>query len=216
LHEHVVQFNRFFEKFEEFMPRRSITKGAVEVLKLLLVKESDRYIGPNESFEGGPVDIRSFGSMISFFGPLDQFYSPDGDSAEPSIQQMRSARSVLDRIEDTCSQPWFHGDIDQREAVKRLSKRPVGSFLARFSSQPGAFTVSRVDANGGIVHARVQRDEEGKFLDGGQVFPSLRVLLEETPEECQFACPGAAFAHHFAQTRSADRGYEGQDNGYTE
>jgi RhoGEF domain/WW domain/SH2 domain/CBL proto-oncogene N-terminus, EF hand-like domain len=42
---------------------------------------------------------------------------------------------------------WFHGDIDSTQADKYLQGKKVGTFLIRFSSQPGYFAGSYVDEN---------------------------------------------------------------------
>jgi len=45
--------------------------------------------------------------------------------------------------------PWFFGHLSNEEAqIKLAPGSKEGTFLVRFSSQPGAFTISRVATNG--------------------------------------------------------------------
>jgi len=45
--------------------------------------------------------------------------------------------------------PWFFGHLSNEEAqIKLAPDSKEGTFLVRFSSQPGAFTISRVATNG--------------------------------------------------------------------
>ena len=42
------------------------------------------------------------------------------------------------------NQPWFHGDIDQKEAFTLLGNQKPGSYLVRFSSTRNSFVISGV------------------------------------------------------------------------
>lgn len=45
---------------------------------------------------------------------------------------------------------WFHGDIEASEAEQFLTGKKPGTFLIRFSSQPGFFAGSYVDQQGKV------------------------------------------------------------------
>ncbi len=61
-----------------------------------------------------------------------------------------------DHISLGCSNSWFHGDVSSQEAQELLSGQPEGTFLIRFSSQPGCFAASYVAAHNEIKHALIQ------------------------------------------------------------
>jgi len=83
------------------------------------------------------VDLDSFGRLLNWFGPLE-------------------GPSFLVNLRNVMRQPWFHGDVETKDAEKLLSGRKKGCFLVRLStSKAGMFTISKV-ASKGINHQRVQ------------------------------------------------------------
>lgn len=51
---------------------------------------------------------------------------------------------------------WFHGDISTADAEVHLMHKPEGTFLVRFStSEPGAYTISKVSMFNSISHQRI-------------------------------------------------------------
>ena len=56
------------------------------------------------------------------------------------------------------SRRWFHGPRELKSSVQLLTNRPIGTFLVRFSRQPGAYTVSKVISTTGkkVEHERIQ------------------------------------------------------------
>ncbi len=66
-------------------------------------------------------------------------------------------------------QPFFFGDISTAEASDLLTNQPSGVFLIRFSSsQPGSYTLSRVDHQYKIVHIRIVKENDYFILDNKQ------------------------------------------------
>lgn len=110
------------------------------------------------------VNIERFGQVCDWFGPI------------------KSNISILERVRETLKLGWFHGDIDTAEAENRLVGKEPGTFLVRFStSAPGAFAVSKVSAQGLILHQRISRarDDLGNswFCIQNQRFSSLVDLI---------------------------------------
>eukprot|EP00339_Tiarina_fusa_P017847 CAMPEP_0117010202 /NCGR_PEP_ID=MMETSP0472-20121206/9056_1 /TAXON_ID=693140 ORGANISM="Tiarina fusus, Strain LIS" /NCGR_SAMPLE_ID=MMETSP0472 /ASSEMBLY_ACC=CAM_ASM_000603 /LENGTH=398 /DNA_ID=CAMNT_0004712683 /DNA_START=255 /DNA_END=1447 /DNA_ORIENTATION=- len=108
---------------------------SVEDISLFCLRE----ILLEDSQEDDMVTMKKFGKTLAWFGPVV------GSTTEPKV-------ILLTTLYDTLSKDWFHGDIDQHEAERRLAHRPQGTF--RFSSIVGCFTVSKVDS-GVIVHQRI-------------------------------------------------------------
>ena len=91
--------------------------------------------------DGEPeVDMEKFGNMCQWFGPI--------------VNMKKSQVVILDNVRELLNKPWFHGDIETAEAELILKQRPVGTFLIRFSSIVGHYTISKVDTNR-ITHQRI-------------------------------------------------------------
>jgi len=114
--------------------------------------------------------------------------------------------NILARMHHMCLQPWFHGDLDLNEALRRLSaSNAAGTFLVRFSTNiPGAFTITRVvDSDGQVAHARVNRTHSGGFsVNQDAEFKTLDELLKYLSDEdvlgLKTPCPGSKFQIIFA------------------
>lgn len=68
--------------------------------------------------------------------------------------------------------PWFYGDLNPQETEMFLEFEPVGTFLVRFSSQPGCFTCSYMRTDG-ICHCRLQRLPNGSIEFDNRTHPSI-------------------------------------------
>jgi len=57
------------------------------------------------------------------------------------------------------NQPWFHGDIDQKEAFTLLGNQKPGSYLVRFSGTRNSFVISCVVASNrqAVRHLRFEK-----------------------------------------------------------
>lgn len=60
--------------------------------------------------------------------------------------------------------PWFHPDVDGDEAYDILKTKPKGTFILRFSSQPGTFAVSYKSSPSQIDKITIKRM---KLVAGG-------------------------------------------------
>ena len=83
---------------------------------------------------------------------------------------------------------WFHGVLSSPEAEQKLTRGGVGSFLVRYSSQPGAFTLSCVSATAGITSYRLLQPlgcGQGFVLDNEHRYPSLVLLVQALEGACR-------------------------------
>lgn len=167
---------------------------AVRCLRLLLADED------------GKVPIERFGSWCAFFGPLKAPWAvatPGGDL------------ELLSRMLSLCSRNWYHGDVSQSECVRRLTGRPAGSFLVRNSqSTRGAFAISKMTPQGGIVHLRVTPSPDASSLvvqasTTSYSSNNIIALVEQHSEALGlvYACPGSPFAELFEDQGSLIEGY---------
>ena len=101
---------------------------------------------------------------------------------------------------DTAKQTWFHGDINQETAEDRIrANRSTGSFLVRFSSRPGYYTISQSTGND-IEHRRISHGPGEPFMFGKNVqAPTLPALIERIAEPLRLLhpCPGSRFERIF-------------------
>lgn len=75
---------------------------------------------------------------------------------------------------------WFHGNLSAADAERLLLREGVGSFLVRYSSQPGAFTLSRMSSSG-IDSLRILQPGgcgHGFVLDDEHRYPTLPLLVQ--------------------------------------
>lgn len=150
-------------------------------LRVLLVKEGS----------GEVVSMEEFGNVLKWFGPMD------AQSAD---------NNFLARMQNIFTKRWFHGDISVGTAETRLAENEPGTFLIRFSSNPGSYALSKIIENQKkervIVHIRIPH-EPGKnysFVldDTVYEFDSLDDLVKEKVLGLTTACPGS---HYYAQFR---------------
>lgn len=177
-------------------------------LKILLVDDQD-----NQNDE--ILTMVTFGNILAWFGPfvdpfskkvvlLDNIY---GIVAQPYV--ILFFHKYLFHCTFYCKADlnshlsnifcflfrWFHGDIDQVEANCRLTDRELGTFLIRFSSIPGYYTISFV-VHSGIAHHRITNLlGEGFAIGQYGVFPSLTHLLNGVAGVFGLTnpCPGSKF-----------------------
>ncbi|PRP84015.1 hypothetical protein PROFUN_08612 [Planoprotostelium fungivorum] len=59
----------------------------------------------------------------------------------------------------------FYGDVLAGEAAILLAGKPVGSFLLRFSSQPGNFAITLIELSGAVQHRLIERSPDSTKLE---------------------------------------------------
>lgn len=143
--------------------------------------------------DGDTVTAERFGSVVAWLG---------GWEAEEELAR---------RAHELCQQPWFHGDLTVADACDRLVQLGPGTFLLRFSSsEPGSFTISRVDAMGVVRHHRITpcagTNTGERFAVGGTVCKKLADLVHSLRTELQLfvPCPGSPYSHLFVPAASFD------------
>eukprot|EP00005_Dracoamoeba_jomungandri_P000898 CAMPEP_0174251982 /NCGR_PEP_ID=MMETSP0439-20130205/1638_1 /TAXON_ID=0 /ORGANISM="Stereomyxa ramosa, Strain Chinc5" /LENGTH=565 /DNA_ID=CAMNT_0015332445 /DNA_START=29 /DNA_END=1726 /DNA_ORIENTATION=+ len=170
----------------------------------ILLAEAYQDLKSSESKEM-KVTCESWGRLLDCFGPLKVKHS-----------------TVLDKVEEICKQPWFHGAITSGDAEKRLTaasksgkKEQKGSFLVRLSSNSSScFTISRIH-DSKIFHQRISRDPtDGDYviLVGGRdrrCYGSLVQLVNDLKNELNLkvACSESrAFALCFSISPEIESG----------
>eukprot|EP01088_Endostelium_zonatum_P016889 TRINITY_DN474_c0_g1_i1.p1 TRINITY_DN474_c0_g1~~TRINITY_DN474_c0_g1_i1.p1 ORF type:complete len:623 (-),score=136.92 TRINITY_DN474_c0_g1_i1:97-1965(-) len=153
------------------------------------------------------VSIIKFGSILKWFGPL----------VDPPGTKSRSKEGVIKRIKDVLKLKYFHGDISSEEARRRLRSFPEGTFLMRFSGEPGMFVISRV-SEGKCKEGRILFVAgQGFTVDRRTYYSSLSrfVTKEQTKLGINSICAGSKYADFFTpitdETEESDEDKEETD-----
>lgn len=127
------------------------------------------------------VNIESFSKMLEWFGPF--------------------GKNFLDRVLDTVSRSWFHGNLSHTQAEKIIQKNASakkGTFLIRFSSKNrGYFTITVVGLKRSTLHYRVYYNRlMQEFAMGKRTFLSLDQIIGTYHRELSLraACPGSKYS----------------------
>eukprot|EP01100_Stratorugosa_tubuloviscum_P002125 TRINITY_DN1486_c0_g1_i1.p1 TRINITY_DN1486_c0_g1~~TRINITY_DN1486_c0_g1_i1.p1 ORF type:complete len:508 (-),score=193.18 TRINITY_DN1486_c0_g1_i1:136-1659(-) len=91
----------------------------------------------------GHISITEFGNLLSWFGPF------------PDYSNSNQTQNFVARIFATLGTPGFHFDADKNDAAILLANKPIGTYLLRFSNEPGFYSMTFVKAEG-IKHFRIQ------------------------------------------------------------
>eukprot|EP00051_Salpingoeca_urceolata_P032417 m.15620 g.15620 ORF g.15620 m.15620 type:complete len:450 (+) comp5061_c1_seq1:658-2007(+) len=75
-------------------------------------------------------------------------------------------------------QPWFHGSLDRKTAVRRLTGLAPGTFLVRNGSSRSGFSLSLVLQTGVIQHFRIEKEGSSRFYVAGNEFATFQSLAE--------------------------------------
>jgi len=113
-------------------------------------------------------------------------------------------------MQNVFTKRWFHGDISVETAQTRLAGNEPGTFLIRFSSNPGSYALSKIIENARkereIVHIRINHEPvsggNGRYsfvLDEKvSEFDNLEELVKAKVLGLTTACPGS---YYYAQFR---------------
>jgi hypothetical protein len=108
-----------------------------------------------------------------------------GDKLFKSIHEvLYHYKNVLVRplVSSLTNENWFYGAISADEAEDILSGQAPGTFLIRFSSQPGCFAASFVDGFGNICKSLIKRVTGGFSFENSncdKIFYSIQELVGE-------------------------------------
>eukprot|EP01089_Gocevia_fonbrunei_P014084 TRINITY_DN3781_c0_g2_i3.p1 TRINITY_DN3781_c0_g2~~TRINITY_DN3781_c0_g2_i3.p1 ORF type:complete len:570 (+),score=80.88 TRINITY_DN3781_c0_g2_i3:131-1840(+) len=170
-------------------------KSAWAKLKLLLC-----HTGSTVSTEQtSVVTLQRFGEALKWFGPLLTL----------------DERPFLTKVADVIGTPWFHGDVSKERAVELLGSRR-GSFLVRFSTEPGSYTISRVDKTN-VRNNRIELNHHGYYLKGMEhtLYPDMYTMVTILRDEWGLLYPAAGSKYFVTQDKgdynipkkSEDRGW---------
>jgi hypothetical protein len=112
------------------------------------------------------------------------FELEDKQESYPSIQHFIDSKiqtRLLSRpfISNIPKMSWFHGDLSGEEAQEVLEGQPAGTFLVRFSSQPGCFAVCYVGADLQVTKVIITQTANGfMFSSDGPQWPHLENLIK--------------------------------------
>lgn len=154
---------------------KDVNEKIFKGLKSILAKGADK------------VSMDEFGNILKWFGPL--LPSEEG-------------KNFLATMQSLFTQKWFHGDISQQEAETRLAGGNPGTFLIRFSSNPGSYALSRIFENDEhelvIVHIRIGHPTpfaKFSFIVEDQVYEysSLEELVKAEQLKLGEPCSGSKY-----------------------
>lgn len=99
-------------------------------------------------------------------------------------QAENNLKKKFEDIVDIVGPEWFFGNLSANNAKEILSKLPSGSFLFRFSSQPGLYTLS-VNYGGQIGHWRITTEKNSSGLTFYKIDNNSYVSLHKIIENHQ-------------------------------
>jgi hypothetical protein len=171
-------------------PTRDLNIVSIKCLKAL-VAEKPKVKTERPSAE--VVSLERFGRQLNWFGPI----------TDPS--QTPAGQGILDRMRKMMMQPWFHGDTNTEEAQERLSGKLGGTFLIRFSSVDGWYTISQITELRAIRHQRIKHKPGTKYYVDGEEYDSLEHLVRA--RGLNLPCGGSRYQHIFAENPPEIFGY---------
>ena len=121
------------------------------------------------------VNIETFGNTCQWFGPLK--------TAGDSVYLLKQVHSIL-------AEKWFHGNLSPQQSEDLLREEKGGSFLLRFSSLPGFFTLSVLGKKSLINHHRIENTKDG-YLFAGEKYSSLTNLIKDQRKKLYLVQPCA-------------------------
>jgi len=125
------------------------------------------------------VTQKQFSAMLDWFGPLDS--------------------SFASRIRETLALPYFFGDINATQASSFLQPCQTKSYLVRFSSQPGEYTVSTKPDDKQVTNVRITK-RGNTYVLGKYEANTLDKLIYAIRKEYKLKheCKGSKYAKLFS------------------
>eukprot|EP01119_Soliformovum_irregulare_P011932 TRINITY_DN3057_c0_g1_i1.p1 TRINITY_DN3057_c0_g1~~TRINITY_DN3057_c0_g1_i1.p1 ORF type:complete len:875 (-),score=246.30 TRINITY_DN3057_c0_g1_i1:43-2667(-) len=91
---------------------------------------------------------------------------------------------------DITNKPWFCGDMTGEEAETVLAGQPAGTFLIRFSAQPGSLAASFVQPSGQVAKGQIRNGPLGYQVNQkGMYFQTLDELVAHYQKQKIFTQP---------------------------
>jgi len=131
------------------------------------------------------VLIEDYGALLQRFGPLDDF------------------EEMLKRIVSLLKKTWFHGEISSEDSEKIVMARDNGTFLVRFSSDPGSYAVTAKTSSGKLKHFRIHHKAGLDYLIGQIECKSLDEIIKKYHKELglKTAAPGSPYEPLFTSEK---------------
>eukprot|EP01087_Luapelamoeba_hula_P021520 TRINITY_DN7544_c0_g1_i1.p1 TRINITY_DN7544_c0_g1~~TRINITY_DN7544_c0_g1_i1.p1 ORF type:complete len:591 (-),score=120.13 TRINITY_DN7544_c0_g1_i1:88-1860(-) len=126
--------------------------------------------------EKSKLTIDNWARALECFGPLE------------------TPGAFLDTIAATFAKEWFYGPLSESEANSLLTTQNNGTFIVRFSSDPGSFTLT-TKTREGLSHYRILHKAGGPYVIGGQEHASVDAVLKEHKKKfgLRKPCKGSRF-----------------------
>ena len=180
-----VKWSQFWDTLADFIRSVELSNLFAHVCLKEMVAKKDHI--SNELYVG----ILDYGKLLDYF-PMQS-----------------KKKTMMTAISDLCSKECFFGEIDKIEADRYLDNTSPGTFLIRFSSRPGTFTISRSTENGKNEHARLFFDKkEGTFEMSGQKYESLEDFLEAEKEYLKEPRKGSKFIAFLEEEEEGEGAYK--------
>lgn len=117
----------------------------LEMLRVLTARDRDT------------IGIEDFARVLECFGPLE---TPTHFLDEIEVSPLLHLRGFLLLMrmalyQLTLREEWFHGDVTEAQAEELLAKHKHGTYLVRFSSAPGSFTITAKNKKDALAHYRI-------------------------------------------------------------
>eukprot|EP01132_Coremiostelium_polycephalum_P001514 gene1514-1906_t len=149
-----IPWRQFYTSFcSSFNIACTVDDVRIKCLKLLLVP-----------IDSENVSIEEFGKLLSWFGPLT------------------SGIELLERVYSICSLKGFLGEASSKNVSQFLAGKKTGTYIIRFSSDPGCYALSYLNKNKEISHSKViYRPGQGYIHFGGNThYHTLDELIKNT------------------------------------
>jgi serine/threonine protein kinase len=178
------------------------TPDSASELELLCLKElvasvPKRKRVTQQEAMGERAKMTSFGNMVQCFGPFD--------------------RKFLYRLRKVLESKWFFGAIGQNDAEEAIkSHKTVGTFLIRFSSTPGFFTLS-FSGKAQLEHHRIISVPGTGFVVWGQTYKDLFEVVaagKDSKKILKKPCDGYPYAHLFVDKKAKKKSSAPVQSGY--
>jgi len=135
-----VDYEQFEKAFVQYFFESGKFEGAQLVLNCLKAVVIDHDVSSPSSPK---VSIESFSDCLAYFGGVGQ------------LEKRTDGLKFLQGIVSLLKVPYFHGEQTQAQAESLLAPHKPGTFLVRYSSDLGFFSISFIDKKGEFKHSRI-------------------------------------------------------------
>uniref|UniRef100_A0A6B2L2R1 non-specific serine/threonine protein kinase n=1 Tax=Arcella intermedia TaxID=1963864 RepID=A0A6B2L2R1_9EUKA len=156
----------------------------LKCLNAVLVTHPKSHTGLSK---GDIVTVQNWGRILMWFGPIkDPQTTPQNDT-------------FMQYLSRVIQEPWFHGDTDPQRALELLTAKPNGTFMVRFSSVDGWYTISQ-NIGRQIQHQRVSHVPGGPYIIDNDSYTDLHDLVER--RGLKQPCEGSKYALLFGDNQT--------------